>query len=181
MVANTLKQEEYEKIVKDFFAKSKFSNAVKEKFTELFIKYSRYYEVQIFSLNTIKESYEYSKNILEDLEKTDFKDKVKKDLYDTLMKNSYLMDVGNVALESQKSLAKEHNDALDKINKTTSEKARNTLKTKTTRLRKESAALKDLAEELAEVTKKTYKEATKARKTINDRIEKLEKKANKRR
>ena len=91
-----------------------------------------------------------------------------------MMKNSYLMDVGNVVVKSQSAIVKEHNDIVGRLNKTTAEKI------KIERLRKESAVLKNLAEELVEVTKKTYKEATKARETINKRISKIEKKNNKR-
>lgn len=174
MEVNTIKQEEFEKIVRDFFAKSEFNNETIEKFSQIFIKYSRYDNIKEYCLNTIKEAYEYAANIKKDLEKTDFKEKEKEKIYDVMMKNSYLMDVGNVVVKSQSAIVKEHNDIVGRLNKTTVEKI------KIERLRKESAVLKNLAEELVEVTKRTYKEATKARETINKRISKIEKKNNKR-
>ena len=54
MEVNTIKQEEFEKIVRDFFAKSEFNNETIEKFSQIFIKYSRYDNIKEYCLNTIK-------------------------------------------------------------------------------------------------------------------------------
>ena len=177
MVAkNTGNQEQFEKLVKDYFRSSNFSDEKKVEFAELFIKYSRYDSIKNYVLDVIKKSYDYKNDLLENLEKTGLKDRVKREFYNEIMKYNYLADVHDVAVEARNSVVDDHNDRLEKINKTSSDKSRNSMKEKNSKLKREAAYLQEAIDNINDISKKVRKKAIKDNEVIEKAIQKNSKK-----
>ncbi len=176
MEVNTIKQDQFEKIVKDYFESSNFSDEKKVEFAKLFIKYSRYDSIKTYVLDVIKKSYDYKNDLLECLEKTGFKDKVKNKLYDEIMKYNYLADVHDVAAEARNSVVDDHNDRLEKIYKINSEKEKNIMREKNANLKREAAYLQETIDNINDISKKAQKKAVKDADVIEKTIQKNSKK-----
>lgn len=169
---NIENQEQFEKLVRDYFESSNFSNEKKAEFAELFIKYSRYDSIKNYVLNVIKKSYDYKNDLLENLEKTGLKDRVKREFYNEIMKYNYLADVHDVAAEARDSVVDDHNDRLEKIKKTSSDKSRNSMREKNSKLKREAAYLQETIDNINDVSKKVQKKAVKDAEVIERAIQK---------
>lgn len=177
MATNTMSQENYIKLVQDYLDETGLKDNIKDNFFTILVKYSKYENVRNFIIETILSEKEHAQGIKNDLAKTDFKDKVKENLYNTIMKNNYLADIGNIVIASRAAVEEECNNVIDQYNKTGSEKDRNSLQIKAGKLKQEYSNLNQMNVDIGrEVNGKIFKEAKKARKTIDKRLEKLSKK-----
>lgn len=169
------KQGNLEKIFNEYFEKTGFNDDKVDEYFEMFTKYLRYDNVKETILNVIKNSEEYRKKTLDDLSKTSFSEREKEKLFSTIMKHNYLADIDEIIICANNALSDEHEALVYKINKSPSEKAKNTLRDKNNRVKREAYKLKDKHEEMRAITIKTKKESDKAKEKIQKNIKKNEK------
>ena len=128
------------------------------------------------------ESEKFSERVLEQLDKTDLKEKVKKKCYDALMENEFVADIVDTLADKYNALLDKNKKLLSEVNK---EGVSDTIKKHTYNLvianRRTMEYIKKEKRQWEKYSEETYERAVYAKSFIEKRIEKLEKKANKRR